>query len=479
MLNKIIDEKIEKWIASNKNDVIESWMELVKIPSVKGEAEEHMPFGKSCADALNKSIDLFKECGFSGKVYADEGYGLVETSQADKTIGLFSHCDVVPAGDGWLYTDPFVPVIKDGSLIGRGAEDNKAGVMASYCVFRFFKDCDVRLKSKLVAFVGADEECGMQDLKNYLKKHTVPDISFVPDADFPCSVGEKGIYHFYAKSRKNFKDIIEFKGGEAGNIVLDKVTVKIKYNESLFDELSEKTKDNSYISVTKEDDLICIVSKGIAKHASIPEGSLNAAYGIMSVLCGCEALNENDRLIFKNASHLISDNYGKGIGISHDDPNFGKTTSVNGICKIEDNKLCMSFDVRYGDTLDADYLERQSEITVNSFDFDVCNKDNSAGFSIDKNSKIPDVLEGIFNEVTGLGLKRVLMSGGTYARRLNNAFSIGTSVVTKGREDEILKMPEGHGGMHQADEKIDIKAFFDAVRILIHYIIECDKIINE
>ena len=190
-------------------------------------------------------------------------------------------------------------------------------------------------------------------------------------------------------------------------------------------------------------------------------------------------LDKNDASIFRNAAHLISDNYGKGIGISHTDPNFGKTTSVNGICKTDNNKLCMSFDVRYGDTLDPDYLENESEHTVNQHDFEVYNKENRAGFMIDKNSKIPDVLENIFNDVTSLNLKRVLMSGGTYARRLNNAFSIGTSVVTKDREEEVLKMPDGHGGMHQADEKIDIKAFFEAVRILIHYIVECDKIINE
>ena len=87
-------------------------------------------------------------------------------------------------------------------------------------------------------------------------------------------------------------------------------------------------------------------------------------------------------------------------------------------------------------------------------------------------------LEGIFAEITGEYHKSVLMSGGTYARKLKNAFSLGTSVILPERKDKVLEMPEGHGGPHQRDERIDIEGFFTAVRILLHYVIESDKIIN-
>ena len=39
------------------------------------------------------------------------------------------HVDVVPAGDKWD-TNPFVPVIKEGNIYGRGAQDMKSGVAA-------------------------------------------------------------------------------------------------------------------------------------------------------------------------------------------------------------------------------------------------------------------------------------------------------------------------------------------------------------
>jgi acetylornithine deacetylase len=45
------------------------------------------------------------------------------------TIALVSHLDVVPPGEGWS-RDPFIPVIENGRLYGRGSGDAKASVAA-------------------------------------------------------------------------------------------------------------------------------------------------------------------------------------------------------------------------------------------------------------------------------------------------------------------------------------------------------------
>jgi succinyl-diaminopimelate desuccinylase len=44
-------------------------------------------------------------------------------------FGFAGHLDVVPAGEGWA-TDPFEPVIEDGILTGRGANDMKSAIAA-------------------------------------------------------------------------------------------------------------------------------------------------------------------------------------------------------------------------------------------------------------------------------------------------------------------------------------------------------------
>ena len=473
MINANTDKLFKEWISDNRERILGKWIELAKIPSIKGKAETNAPFGKDCAEALKTAASYFDSEDITNCVYENEGYALAHFGKGDKTIGLFSHSDVVPVGDDWLLTKPFEPIIKDGALIGRGVEDNKSGIMASLCVMEFLRDCKIPFNSHLQLFIGSDEECGMGDMDGFLKNHSMPEISIVPDADFPCSIGEKGIYHFMIKSRTAFSDIVEISGGEAYNIVLDNCRAKIKYSDELYAELSSKI--SSEFTLAKEEGSIILSANGVAKHASIPEGSVNAAFLLFNVLSACETLSSNDRKILKNAADLIEDYYGSGFGVTNDDPTFGKMTAVNGIIRTEEVRLCVSFDVRYGSSLNPKYLEKTSEATVNDLGFDIIYKDNRAGFEIPKESKMPKVFEDIFCEITGERKDSVLMSGGTYARRLKNAFSIGTFYISPERKDSVLKMPDGHGGAHQCDEMIDIDSFFEGARILLHYVLACDE----
>lgn len=479
MIDKSIDSLFTDWLEKNKDRITEKWIELAKIPSVTSEGTEKAPFGAECAAALNYAASLFASDGIESRVYDEGGYALARYGDGEKTIGLFSHSDVVPVGEGWLFTEPFNPVIIDGSLIGRGVEDNKSGIIASLCIMEFLRDNGISLKSRLEAFIGSDEECGMKDMLAYLSEQKMPDLSFVPDADFPCSTGEKGICHFWAKSKAPLQQIKKITAGEAFNIVLDKIEAEAVYTESFYNEIADKLEGKEKLTLDTENGLIKLTAKGISKHASIPEGSENAALTLFSLLCECDELCENDRLILGNAAQALSCYYGGGLDIIHEDVNFGKTTCTNGMVKIEDGRLMLSFDVRYGDTMDGSLLESKSEAALDGLGFEVVYRDNSPGFSIGKDSPVPAVLEGIYAEIAKENKRSVLMSGGTYARKLKNAFSLGTSVILPDRKDKVLEMPEGHGGPHQRDERIDIEGFFTAVRILLHYIIECDKLINE
>ncbi len=58
--------------------------------------------------------------------------------RAGATIALVSHLDVVPAGKGWT-REPFLPVIVENRLYGRGSGDAKASVSAMLCAA-----CDIQ-----------------------------------------------------------------------------------------------------------------------------------------------------------------------------------------------------------------------------------------------------------------------------------------------------------------------------------------------
>ena len=478
MINKKYNELLEKWIYENKEDILHKWIELAKIPSIKSAPEDDAPFGINCKDALYKAAFYFEKNGFKTKINDRNTYALCSYGDGERKIGLFSHSDVVPVGDDWIYTEPFNPVIIDGTLIGRGVEDNKSGIMAALCIFRFLKDNGIKLNSKLELFIGSDEECGMGDMKDYLADEKMPDVSLVPDADFPCSIGEKGIYHLMSESKNTFDSIISINGGEAYNIVLDKVNVSLPYSISALDELNGKVRDRSDVTVTADSDYINIQVKGIAKHASIPDGSVNAALVAIELLLDCTFISDNDKAILRGAKEMLSCHYGKGMGVEYNDLVFGKTTCVNGLCKTVDGRLRLSFDIRYGSTQDSAELEKAGDNSLEKYGFIPVEKDNRPGFSIDENSPYPAIFENIYAELTGERLNRVTMSGGTYARKLKNAFSVGTYIIKKDRKSTVFQMPEGHGGAHQCDECIDIEGFFEAVKVLFNYVIACDNIIE-
>lgn len=91
--------------------------ELVATPSVSGSE-----------DAVGRLVQA-RATGWGLAVERDDAGVRIEVSSAapGPTIALVSHLDVVPPGEGWS-RDPFVPVIENGRLYGRGSGDAKASV---------------------------------------------------------------------------------------------------------------------------------------------------------------------------------------------------------------------------------------------------------------------------------------------------------------------------------------------------------------
>ncbi len=477
-MNINYDNFAKQWIEENKEDILKDWMDICRTPSIHGEASENAPFGNECAKNLKECTDLFKRRGFDGKVFEKSGYSLISFGSGNETIGLFTHSDVVPVGDDWLYTKPFEPIIKNGALIGRGVEDNKSGIIATLCAMEIIRKYNIPLKNRLQLFIGSNEETGMEDIIAFKNEHPMPRVSLVPDADFPCSTGEKGICHFYSVSEDALSDtFLDFSGGEAFNVVLDKATVTLKHSEALEKYLKEKTPSGSAFEFMTENGAIKLRAKGVAKHACMPEGSVNAAQLLAGLLAGAEGLSSNDRKIMEAAEKILSCPFGTTLGIDFCDQLFGKLTIVNGMVDMTNGHLMLSFDMRYSSALDSDDLEARTKAAFKEFGFAVDMKENKKGFSIPDNSPIPAKLEEAYKDITDIEKKSIKLGGGTYARYIDNAFSVGTYTTTADRTTPFFEMPAGHGEAHQCDEMIDIEAFFAAVRVLIQYIIVMDDCI--
>ncbi|MGI6195667.1 MAG: Sapep family Mn(2+)-dependent dipeptidase [Eubacteriales bacterium] len=463
--------QIDTYLAAHRGEIVQTLMGLIRIPSVKSEPEPHAPFGENCAAALEAAHKLYEREGLETK--KTDSYALASYGSGTHTLGVFAHADVVPVNAAdWTVCAPFEPVVRDGFVYGRGSDDNKSGIVASLYAVKMLRELELPFDGKLMLYIGSNEESGMADIAEFVKNEPMPDISLVPDGGYPFSYGEKSILRLYLTSKTAFREVIDITGGKAVNMVLDQVEAQIADKPGLWDELIRITADDDRITADRAGDRITVTATGVAAHAAHPADGVNALDILAEVLGKCQSLCENDRAVFGRISALLADCNGASLGVPLTDPAFGALTAANGVVRTESGKLSLSFDVRFGNSSTCqDVLAAIKQHT--SDHWEVQNVRATDGFLLDVNGETPMKILDVYRTVSGqTDAAPFLMGGGTYARHLKNAYSVGTVAWYKCKNPVL---PKGHGGAHQSDEFLCIDAFLEAIKILTATIVECGE----
>ncbi len=142
---------------------------LVRIPGIAFDGFDHAQVERS-AEAV---AELLRGCGLEARIVRSGGQpAVIGTRPAPPgapTVLLYAHHDVQPVGDRSLWeSDPFEPVERNGRLYGRGAADDKAGIMAHVAALRAFGDA---LPVGVVLFIEGEEEYGSDSLERLLAEH--------------------------------------------------------------------------------------------------------------------------------------------------------------------------------------------------------------------------------------------------------------------------------------------------------------------
>jgi acetylornithine deacetylase/succinyl-diaminopimelate desuccinylase-like protein len=157
---------------------------LIRIPGIAFDGFDHSHVERSAAVVAG----LLRGCGLQTRVVHAGGQPAVlgrrPAPPGAPTVLLYAHHDIQPAGDVTLWaSDPFEPVERDGRLYGRGAADDKAGVMAHVAALRALGD---DLPVGVVLFIEGEEEYGSESLDRLITDHADwldPDVIVVADSD--------------------------------------------------------------------------------------------------------------------------------------------------------------------------------------------------------------------------------------------------------------------------------------------------------
>ena len=142
---------------------------LTRIPSISLDA-----FDQAHVEAsAEATAELLRAEGLEVEIVREGGrpavIGHVDGPPGAPTVMLYAHHDVQPTGAEELWdSKPFEPTERDGRLYGRGAADDKAGIMAHLAALRAHRG---DLPVGVTVFVEGEEEIGSESLPAILERH--------------------------------------------------------------------------------------------------------------------------------------------------------------------------------------------------------------------------------------------------------------------------------------------------------------------
>lgn len=262
---------LQNYIESNKERFLEELFTLLRIPSISSQ-ESHKEDMWACAARwkellLAAGVDRCEVMPTQGNpvVFAEKFVG------ADKpTVLVYGHYDVMPTDPDELWnTTPFEPVIKDGRIWGRGADDDKGQSFMHAKAFEFMNRTG-QLPCNVKFMFEGEEEIGSGSLYAFCeqnKEMLQADVILVSDTgmlaqDTPSiTVGLRGLTYLEVEVTGANRDL---HSGIFGGAVANPINVLCQMIASLTNERNEITIPHFY------DDVLVISAEERALMAKAP-----------------------------------------------------------------------------------------------------------------------------------------------------------------------------------------------------------------
>ena len=162
----------EKYIDDNNEAHLKEFIELVSIPSISS-----IPANKpDVAKAADWIVNKLKAIGITNAQTIPTGGNPIVYGSWDKAIGkptvlIYAHYDVQPVKETEWEIPPFAPKVMDGKLFGRGASDDKSGVLITIWAIEAMLKTDGKLPVNVKFIFEGEEETGGASLSEFLNKN--------------------------------------------------------------------------------------------------------------------------------------------------------------------------------------------------------------------------------------------------------------------------------------------------------------------
>ena len=151
-----LETKVLNHIESRRDEIIAFMQTLIQTRSVTGEEAEIGALMKRELEGDGLKVDVVEPLtGRVNIVARHRGVG------GGPRVMMYSHIDVVPAGDlsTWKHP-PFSGEVADSYIWGRGAQDNKVATCGLTMAYRALRELGVKLRGEIVFTHVGDEERG-------------------------------------------------------------------------------------------------------------------------------------------------------------------------------------------------------------------------------------------------------------------------------------------------------------------------------
>ncbi len=447
---------------------ITSLARLVEIPTgiVVGQAQHNNLNIKKIGEVIE---ELSREFGLAyrnvdNRVFEVMLPGIRDVSKDGKyLVGLHAHADVVPANkDNWVLNDgtqldPFKLTIIGNRMYGRGAEDDKNGIVVALYAMKIIKEENIILNQTFKLLVDTTEETTSEAIPYYMERSQKPGYNLALDGSYPVVIAEKGYgvisaeFPVRAGTGKG-AEIVSITGGLATNQIPAKsiALINSKNPNGLAQQLQQIAKDyvlnnGNNFSIDFEvlgNMQLKLTVTGVSAHSSDPETGINPVARMLGFIAEANRnidLKQNhvtDSAQYADANWGLGF-YGKKLKLDFSNDFMGPLTTSLTQVTLDEETLVVAVNLRIPKGKALAELERNARAGISAW--------------MEKNNKVFDVnyvfkSEPMYRNPEGTWVNTLLdiasenldierkfgsSSGGTSAKTLPNGVQFGLALESE------------------------------------------------